>query len=140
MASPLNRFNLGEFNSGTYTPAIHDIEAITQSNPAIVTTVENHDYVVNQEVQFFIPPQWGMRQLNQLKGFVLAIPADDQFTVNIDTSLFDAFVIPSIPAFVVIDPAEVVGIGDANFGQFSPGGVVSLPQTIPGAYQNHRPI
>jgi len=139
MASPLNRFNLGLFNSGTYTPAIQELDDISQSNPALVTTVDEHDYVINQQVQFFIPPQWGMRQLNQLKGYILTIPNPDEFTVGIDTSQFDAFVIPSPPAFVVIDPAQVVGIGDANFGQSSPGGVVPLPLTIPGAYENHPP-
>lgn len=139
MASPLNRFNLGLFNSGTYTPALHNINAISQSNPCLVETVDDHDYVINQEVQFFIPPQWGMRQLNQLKGYILTIPNPDEFTVNIDTSQFDAFVIPTPAAFVVIDDAVVVGIGDANYGQSSPGGVVPLPQTIPGAYENHPP-
>ena len=86
-----------------------------------------------------IPKQWGMRQLNLVKGYVLTIPNPDEFTVNIDTSNFDAFTIPTTPDFVVIDDATVVGIGDANYGQSSPGGVVPLPQTIPGAYQNHRP-
>lgn len=139
MASPLNRYNLGLFNSGTYTPALHELEDVSQSNPALVTTTDDHDYVVNQQVQFFIPPQWGMRQLNQLKGYVLTIPNPDEFTVTIDTSQFDAFITPTPPSFVVIDTAAVVGIGDANYGQSSPGGVVPLPQTIPGAYQNHRP-
>lgn len=139
MASPLNRYNLGLFNSGTYTPAIHNLEDVSRSNPALVTTTEDHEYVINQQVQFFIPKQWGMRQLNLVKGYVLTIPNPDEFTVNINTTNFDAFTIPTTPDFVVIDDATVVGIGDANYGQSSPGGVVPLPQTIPGAYQNHRP-
>ncbi len=139
MASPLNRYNLGLFNSGTYTPAINDLEDVSQSNPALVTTSEEHNYVINQQVQFFIPPQWGMRQLNKLKGYILSIPSENEFVVNINTSQFDAFVIPTPPAFVVIDPAQVAGIGDANTGTVAPGGILPLPQTIPGAYQNHVP-
>jgi len=139
MASPLNPYNLGLFNSGTYTPAINNLTAVTQANPAAVTTASNHNYVINQEVQFFIPPQWGMRQLDQLTGYVLSIPALNQFTVSIDTSTFDAFIIPTPPPLVVINPAQVSGIGEANYGQFSPGGVIALPQTVPGSFQNHVP-
>ena len=139
MGSPLTRYNLGLFNSGTYSPHIEDIDAITQSENALVTTVDDHTFVINQEVQFFIPPQWGMIQLNGLKGFVISIPQSDQFVVDIDTSTFDAFVTPTPPAFVVIDPAQVAGIGDANYGDLSPGGTPVIPSTVPGAYQNQPP-
>ncbi len=139
MASPLNPYNLGLFNSGTYTPAINNLDAVTQANPALVTTEDDHNYVVNQQVQFFIPPQWGMRQLNTLKGYVVTIPTTTTFTVNINTSQFDAFVVPSPPATVVINPAQVSGIGGYNYGQSAPGGVLPLPQTIPGAFENQPP-
>lgn len=139
MNSPLNRYNLGLFNSGTYTPAVNDLEAVTQTNPALVTTVEDHNYVVNQEVQFFIPPDWGMRQLDKLKGIVLSIPSPKTFTVNINTSSFDAFIVPSPPSYVVISPAQVTGIGDYNYGELAPGGILPIPLTVPGAFLNHPP-
>lgn len=139
MGIPLDRYNFGLFNSGTYTPTIVDVEDVTQDEEALVTTADDTTFVVGQQVQFFIPPQWGMRQLNGLKGYVTSIPQPDQFTVNIDTSLFDAFVTPTPPAFVVIDPAQVAGIGDANYGTDSPGGVPANPNTVPGAYQNQPP-
>lgn len=139
MASALNRYNLGLFKSGTYIPAINDLGSITQANPALVTTVADHNYVVNQQVQFFIPPQWGMTQLDTQKGYVLSIPASDQFTVNINTSNYNAFVTPTSPAYVVIDPAQVSGIGGQNTGTLAPGGVLPLPQTVPGAYENQAP-
>lgn len=139
MGTSLDRYNFGLFDSGTYTPSICDIAAITQSVQALVTTSIDHTFVIGQEVQFFIPPQWGMIQLNKLKGYVLTIPDTDQFTVDIDTLFFDAFVVPSTPPYVVIDPAQVAGIGDYNYGKLSPGGVVQLPLTIPGAFQNFPP-
>lgn len=139
MASPFNRYNLGLFNSGTYTPTIVDISTVSQSNPALVTTAINHTFVIGQQVQFFIPPQWGMRQLDGLKGYVMSITNPNQFVVNIDTSLFDAFVTPTPPPFIVIDPASVAGIGDQNTGTASPGGIIANPNTIPGAYQNQPP-
>lgn len=139
MGSPLNRYNFGLFNSGTYSPKICDIEAITQAIQALVTTTVDHSFVVGQEVQFFIPPEWGMRQLNNLKGIVLGIPADDQILVTINTLDFDAFVTPTPPAYVVISPAQVAGIGDINTGTLSAGGVPANPNTIPGSYQNQPP-
>ena len=139
MGSPLTRYNLGLFNSGTYTPFICNLSAVTTSNPALVTTSITHSFVIGNEVQFFIPPQWGMRQLDQLTGYVLSIPAPNQFTVSIDTTFFDAFVIPTSPPFVVIEPAQVAGIGDSNTGQSAPGGVLPVPNTVPGAFENHPP-
>lgn len=139
MANPFNRYNLGEFNSGTYIPTIVDIAAVSQTNPALVTTTINHTFVIGQQVQFFIPQQWGMRQLNVLKGYVLTIPNPNQFTVNIDTLVFDAFVTPTPPPLIVIDPAQVAGIGDQNTGTSSPGGIPANPNTIPGAFLNNPP-
>lgn len=139
MASPLNRYNLGLFNSGTYTPFVCDISAITQSERATVTTSEDHGFVQGAQVQFQIPPQWGMRQLNGLKGYITDIPNTDELTVNINTTIFDPFVVPVPATYVVIDPAQVSGIGDFNFGTLSPGGIPANPNTIPGAYENQPP-
>lgn len=139
MGSPLTRYNLGLFNSGTYSPHVEEISDITQAAQALVTTVDPHTFVLGNQVQFSIPQQWGMYQLDGLKGLVIEIPADDQFVVDINTLTFNAFVTPSPPAFVVIDPAQVAGIGDQNYGNSSPGGIPILPITIPGAYQNQPP-
>jgi len=139
MSSPYTRYNLGLFNSGTYTPTIVNITNITQSNPAIITTSIDQTFVIGQEVQFFIPPQWGMSQLKNLTGYVLSINSPTEFTVNINTTLFDAFVTPTPPPFVVIDVPQVAGIGDQNTGTLSPGGIIANPNTIPGAFQNQPP-
>lgn len=135
----LNRYNLGLFNSGTYYPFVCDISVISQSEIAIVETSVVHGFEIGNTVQFFIPPQYGMRQLNGLKGTIIGIPSDDQIEVTIDTSHFDAFVIPTPSALVVIDPAQVTGIGDVNYGNLSPGGIPVLPITVPGAFLNQPP-
>lgn len=134
-----DRNNLGLYNSGTYYPFVCDIDSVSQSEIVIVETTVPHGFEIGNTVQFFIPPQYGMRQLNGLKGIVIAIPADDQIEVDIDTSNFDAFVMPTPPAFVVIDPAQVAGIGDVNYGNLSPGGRPILPMTVPGAFLNQPP-
>lgn len=139
MASPLNRYNLGLFNSGTYIPFVCDITSVTQEDQATVTTSQDHAFVVGAQVQFQIPPEWGMRQLNRLKARVIDIPASNEITVNINTTNFDAFVIPVTPMYVVIDPAQVAGIGDFNFGNFSINGFPPEPNTVPGAFLNEPP-
>lgn len=139
MASPLNRYNLGLFNSGTYSPIISDVSDISRNYPALVTTSNNHSFVVGNEVQFFIPQEWGMTQLSGQTGFVLSIPSTTEFTVNIDTTQFNAFVTPSPSSIVVINPAQVAGIGDSNTGQLAPGGVLPVPNTVSGAFKNQFP-
>ena len=137
MGSPLNRYNLGLFNSGTYTPGNNDVTSVTQANPATVTTTNPHGYVFGQEVQFLIPQPWGMRQLDRLKGYVLSVPTTTTFTVNIDTTFFDTFVTPTTPPYV--QAAQVAAIGDLNVGTLAPGGVLPLPQAVPGAFINTPP-
>lgn len=139
MASPLNPFNLGLFDSGTYSPFICDIIAVTQAQQATITTSVDHGFTVGNQIQCFIPKQYGMRQLNNLKGYVTAVPSVTEITVTINTLTFDPFVVPTLPALVVIDPAQVSGIGDSNVGASAPGGVTPLPNTVPGAFENQPP-
>jgi hypothetical protein len=139
LGSPLNPYNLGLFNSGIYTPGIQYIESITNAQNALVTTTADHSYVVGQSVQFFIPPQWGIRQLNQRKGVVLTVPTDTTFTVNINTTTFDAFITPSPAPYIVIDTPQVAAVGDFNNGKLAVNGVLQQPNTVPGAFINTPP-
>lgn len=135
----LNRNNLGLYNSGTYNPFVCDIASISQAAKAVIETSEAHGFEIGNTVQFFIPTEYGMRQLNGLKGTVLAIPVDTQIEVNVDTTTFDPFVLPTPIPLIVIDPAQVAGIGDFNYGNLSPGGRPVLPITVPGAFLNQPP-
>jgi hypothetical protein len=138
--SALNPYNLGQFNSGTYSPIICQITAIEQDQYPIVTTAIDHSFVVGNEVQFFIPKGWGMAQLDQQKAYVISIPEPDQIVVTIDTTNFDAFVTFTPPnEFFVFNYPEVAGIGDINTGTSSIGNVPANPNTIPGAFQNQPP-
>lgn len=139
MASPLNRYNLGLFDSGTYYPYACDIEDVTKGSTTLIETSIVHSFVVGNQVQFSIPSDYGMRQLNAQKGYVIAVPDDTTIIVDIDSRTFDNFVIPTPPEFVVIDPAQVAPIGDCNFGKLAVNGFLTVPQTIPGAYYNTPP-
>ena len=130
--------NQGLYNSGTYIPFTCDITAITPSSQTtIVTTSVDHGFIVGNQVQFLIPVQWGIQQMNGLKGYVLSF-TPDTITVNIDSTFFDSFVTPSVSLPVVIDIPQVIPIGDGNVGYITPN--VSKPALqIPGTFRNTYP-
>jgi hypothetical protein len=130
--------NGGLWNSGTYIPSVQNITAIAQGQTTTITTASTHTYVVGNTVTFQIPPQYVMRQLDKLVGIVLAITANT-LTVNIDSSLFDAFSVPTPPfSIVVYDPAQVLPEGDYNTGYQVIAGTAPTLQ-IPGTFRNTYP-
>ena len=116
-----------------YTPYICNISDITRGESTSVTTSIPHGFVIGNEIQFFIPQNYGITQLNKRKGYVTAITSDT-VTVDINSIGFNAYVTPSLPPYVVIDPAQIAPIGDANTGYLSPGGIPPRDQYIPGAF------
>lgn len=70
------------------------IASITQSFPMVITTVNNHGYVAGVEVKFQIPQEFGMTQLNNLRGQVTDLTSNT-LTINIDSTNFDVFSYPS---------------------------------------------
>lgn len=92
-----------------YLPAMRIVAAITQSNPAQVTTTFAHDYKDGAIVRLIIPPRYGMQQANQLQGAILVTGATT-FTMSIDTTLFDAFSQP----VGAEQCAQVVPVGELN--------------------------
>jgi len=71
-----------------------EISAITNAFPMVLTTTTDHDYVQGMNVAFLIPLQYGMQQLNGKNGNILSVTSDTM-TIDIDSSLFSPFSIPS---------------------------------------------
>ncbi len=99
--------------SPVYGPAMRIITAITQSNPAVVTTSFAHNYVTGTIVRLDIPPLDGMQQANQQFGTIVVL-SSTTFAIDLDTSKYDAFSIP-----VTVSPtdqicAQCVPIGEDN--------------------------
>jgi hypothetical protein len=92
------------------------VTAITQSAPMVITvaignpTTEANTYIVGMNVKLTVPQPYGMFQANNLVGTILAINGSN-FSLNLDSSLFDAFVIPSGN---VEQPASVAPFGSRN--------------------------
>lgn len=108
-------------DANTYLPGVIQIpsalliEDITRSNPMVVTVSVPEDtasntYIVGQLVRLNVLKPYGMYQANGLVGQIIDIDGLD-FSLNIDSTLFDAFVIPSSP---VDTPASLSPSGSRN--------------------------
>jgi len=117
-----------------YQPSRFVIEDIALGTTTIITTTENMNYVIGQQVRLLIPESFGSYQLNERTGFVVSIPAVDQVEVDIDTTLN----VNTFTASSATTQAQILAIGDVNSG------VTNLGRTnnrtyIPGSFINISP-
>lgn len=66
------------------------INAITNDTRAVATFTADHDFTIGEVVSFRVTRNFGMFQIHNKKGTVIAITADT-ITVDIDSSSWDAF-------------------------------------------------
>lgn len=123
-----------------YQPSRFVISAITLGATTTVTATTNMNYVVGQLVRLLIPPTFGTRQLNEQEGYVIAIPASNQVTLNINSTGYDPFV-----SSLATTKAQILAVGDVNSGYSSTTGR-SIPTVngntqieIPGSFINISP-
>lgn len=84
---------IAAFPFPVFQPAMRIITAITNSNPAVVTTSFNHQYISGTIVRLDIPIGFGMQQMNQLYAPIVVL-SPTTFSIAIDSTQFDAFVVP----------------------------------------------
>ena len=118
-----------------YQPSRFVISAIDLGPTTTITTTVDHNYVVGQEVRLLIPSSFGSYQLNETKGFILSIPASNQFELDINTTVnVDAFISSSATTV-----AQCLAIGDINSGQVNTGRTGNLTY-VPGSFINISPL
>lgn len=79
-------------------PQFMYVTAISKAMQAVVTTSVDPAlyYVVGMKIHFSIPYSFGMTQMNQLTGTILAVDSTNyQVTVDIDSSAFTTFAFPA---------------------------------------------
>lgn len=101
----------GALTNPTFMPAVRDIVAITNAFPLQVTTSFAHSYLSGLIVRIKIPQYFGMEILNNVQGSIL-VTGSTTFTMNIDSTNFDPFVVPSPQPGSLYTPAQVVPIGE----------------------------
>lgn len=96
-----------------FQPAMRLVAAITNANPAMVTTTFAHQYKSGLICRLDFPPAVGMQQANGLSGAII-VNSPTTFFIDIDTVFFDPFVMPPSPPPLVNTCAQVVPIGEIN--------------------------
>ena len=97
-------------------PSSLTITAITQASPMVITvsatntSTEANTYIVGMAIRLMVPQSYKMYQANNLVGTITAISGSN-FTLNLDSSQFDAFVVPSGN---VTQPATIAPFGSRN--------------------------
>lgn len=91
------------------------ITAITRAYPMVVTVslqplTEANTYIAGQVVRLTVPITYGMFQANGLQAEILEVNGSN-ITINIDSRLFDAFVVPSAGQ---LQPASLAPSGSRN--------------------------
>jgi hypothetical protein len=76
---------------------VQTIASITNANPMVVTTVNDHGYVAGMNVTFLIPAMFGMYQLNGVtaKNAQVISLTPNTLTINLDSTRFTPFAYPS---------------------------------------------
>ena len=83
-------------SSPIFQPAMRLVTAITRSSTAQVTTSTDHDYRTGDIVRIYVPKWYGMRRADRMQGEI-TVTGDDTFTIDIDTTGFNAFSAPTAP-------------------------------------------
>jgi hypothetical protein len=121
-------------NPQFYQPRFWFINNITNGKTTTVTTKSSQDFVVGQLVRFIIPAPFGIRQLNEQEGYVIAINSPSQVVVDIDSSHMDLFRTSSATT-----QPQILAIGDIGNGQINNNGRKNYGTFIPGSFINISP-
>lgn len=133
---PIPAYQNLPINANFYVPNRFVISAVSLGFTTIITTTQDLNYVIGQEVKMIIPPSYGCRQLNEKKGFVISIPSSNQVEVSINSlENVDAF----INANSLIELAQILSVGDINTGILNANGRSSTGTFIPGSFINISP-
>ena len=104
------------------------VTEITKATSAVVRTSVDptQHYVVGMKVHFSVPYSFGMYQMNQLTGKIVAMSAANYtMTVDIDSSAFSTFAFPlttaspTAPLFATVSPAGASTQRDPNTGIYT---------------------
>ena len=76
-----------------YVPNRNNIASITQANPCVITTTQNHGYMAGLFVRLIFPGDtlnWGMQPLHN-QDFPITITGAATFSIPVNSTGFNAF-------------------------------------------------
>jgi hypothetical protein len=92
-----------------FQPAMRIITNITNSNPVVITTSFDNQYVTGLIVRLYVPQGYGITELNHVEAPVTVL-SNTTFSMPIDTTNMQAYTTP--PAAEQF--AQVVPTGEIN--------------------------
>jgi len=131
---PISAYQNVPINAQFYQPSRFVISGVTLGTVTTVTTTEDMNYVIGQQIRLIIPFSFGCYQLNGQTGYVISIPSANQVVVSIDSSV-NVSPYKSSPATTV---AQILAIGDLNFGFINSNGTMGT--YVPGSFINISPV
>lgn len=97
-----------------FRPAMRLISSITNALQAVITTSFANNYIVGTKIRLVIPGYLGMPQANLQVVTVLTILGPTSFTIDLNTTAYEPFVVPDpLPAHVTTT-ALAVPVGEIN--------------------------
>jgi hypothetical protein len=90
--------NYGPPFGADFIPNLQYITNITNSAPAIVSFVDDHNFTIGEWISFRIPPINGMIQLNNQKALIISITSMT-VTIAVDSLQFYPFIYVQDPQF-----------------------------------------
>lgn len=77
-----------------FIPNRQIIQSITNANPGVVTTTQDHGYSTGLFVRLVLPDNFGMQQVND-QVYEITVQSPTTFAINSDTTNFDSFALLS---------------------------------------------
>lgn len=109
MASNLWNSALTSSIINQFVPNRQQVSAITNANPAVVTTTQPHGYLTGLSIRFYFPVNFGMMQLNG-NIYQIIVLSPTTFSLNVDSTNFDVFSNSS-----TTQVPEVIPVGEDAF-------------------------
>lgn len=101
-----------------YVPRLAYIDDISNEQNALVTFTADHTFVLNELISFRVSQAYGMKEINERRGKVIALTSDT-VTVDIDSSNFTAFNVP-VDLSETTPPVAVPSSSGVNLGIYVP--------------------
>lgn len=97
-----------------FVPAMRLVNNITNGFNPTVTTSFAHGYNTGEIVRLWVPDGYGMVQVDQQFG-PITVTGDDTFTIALDTTSYDTFILPDPSVSRYLPRAALVtSVGDIN--------------------------
>lgn len=133
IVGPIAPYSNVPIHANYYQPSVFFISQVDLGLTTTVTTVGNHNYTLGQQVRLLIPPGYGCRQLNEMQGYVLSLPAANQVIVSINSANnVDTFIAAGLQ-----NKPQILAIGNINSGLNT--FIVNPPPMVTGSFINISP-